>query len=149
MEDTQFQVRATDELKAQELLEILKERVKVFVVEQNCAYQEVDDKDGDAVHVVLKNSAGAILAYARIVSSDEPGYISFGRVLVVQEYRRHHLGRQLIEKTLQECERLYPDKKIKIAAQAYLQNFYASFGFQAVSEIYDEDGLPHIDMIRG
>ncbi|CAH1851468.1 GNAT family N-acetyltransferase [Convivina intestini] len=146
MDNIQIIVKKTDELSPKELLNIFEERVRVFVVEQNCAYQEVDIKDYSATHVILK-SDGKLVAYARIVSSDNAQYVSFGRVLVPKKYRNLHLGRKLIETTLAAIKRLYPDKGVKIAGQEYLKDFYSSFGFKPVSEVYLEDGLPHIDMI--
>lgn len=144
--ETTVTVTKTDDLTPATLLEILAARTKVFVVEQNCPYQEVDAKDFHAWHVQLRQ-AGALVAYARIISHDDGHSISFGRVLVVKAHRHEQLGRMLVTETLKAVRRLYPDQQIKIQAQNYLRHFYASFGFQAVSDVYLEDGIPHVDMV--
>lgn len=126
-----------------ELFHIYQVRVAVFVVEQACAYPEVDEKDLIAWHLFYQEN-GKILAYARIIPSESA--VHFGRVLVVETDRHLGLGRQLIEKVLTEIQRQWADKPIHIQAQTYLRDFYASFGFQAISEAYLEDGIPHIDM---
>ncbi|WP_225047789.1 GNAT family N-acetyltransferase [Lacticaseibacillus kribbianus] len=140
-------IKETAALTPEELLTILAARTKVFVVEQNCAYQEVDDRDRQAVHVVLAD-AGALVAYARIVPWPAGGAISFGRVLVVAKRRHEGLARRLVEATLAEIARRYPDQPVRIQAQAYLQDFYAGFGFAPTSAVYLEDGIPHLDMLR-
>lgn len=91
------------------------ERVKVFVVEQHCPYQEVDSKDFNARHVMLKKNE-KIIAYTRIISHDEPEYMSFGRVLVVKEYRGQHFAQKVVQATIDEIRRVYGDRSIKIAA---------------------------------
>lgn len=138
-------IKASNQLSAQELINLLKVRTKVFVVEQNCPYQEVDDKDNDAVHVFFKKG-NQILAYARIVPFDQT-YMSVGRVLVVKEFRQHKLGRQIFATAINELTQRFPNKDIKIQAQSYLKNFYGSFGFKAVSDLYLEDGISHVDMV--
>ncbi|MFC6253232.1 GNAT family N-acetyltransferase [Secundilactobacillus hailunensis] len=137
-------VKKTAELSVPELLEIMKARVKVFVVEQECPYQEIDDQDDDALHMILRVD-GRLAAYTRIVKSSEPGYMSFGRVLVVKDFRKQHLGREIVSATIEEIEQDFPGNNIKIAGQSYLQKFYESFGFKPVSDVYLEDGIPHID----
>lgn len=139
-------IKGTNELSPQELLNIMQERVRVFVVEQNCPYQEIDEADKQAFHVVLKK-AGKIVAYTRIVPHEDQVHISFGRVLVVKEYRKQNLGKKIIKATLEEIQKQFPDKGIKIQAQSYLKKFYSSFGFKAISDIYLEDNIPHLDMI--
>ncbi|HLQ39452.1 MAG TPA: GNAT family N-acetyltransferase [Tetragenococcus sp.] len=146
MENLTIVIKKTEELSPQELISIMQERVKVFVVEQNCPYQEIDQKDENAIHICLKKN-GALLAYSRIIPHDDQCHISLGRVLVVKKYRRHALGRKLLTTSLQEIKKRYPDQAIKIQAQSYLEKFYASFGFEAVSAVYLEDNIPHIDML--
>ncbi|WP_262316815.1 GNAT family N-acetyltransferase [Lacticaseibacillus parakribbianus] len=143
----EFLIKETAALTPGELLTILAARTKVFVVEQNCAYQEVDARDFQAVHVLLKDH-GELVAYARIVPWPAGGAISFGRVLVVAEQRHRHLGRRLVAATLAEIARRDPGQPVRIQAQAYLQEFYAGFGFTATSAVYLEDGIPHLDMVR-
>jgi len=139
-------VKKTDDLTVQELLMIMAERIKVFVVEQECPYQEVDEKDKDATHVFFQQD-NQLLAYTRIVPHDDGMSISFGRVLVVEEYRHEHLGQEIVQETIDIIKNNHPDTTIKIQAQAYLQQFYESFSFVKESDIYLEDGIPHMDMI--
>lgn len=145
-DDLTLSIKSTAEMTSTELWEVFQERVKVFVVEQNCPYQEVDEKDQNARHVMIKRN-GRLVAYARIVPHDDPNYISFGRVLVVKEFRGQHLAQRLVQVTLDEIKRVAGIRQVKIAAQSYLQNFYAQFGFKPVSDVYLEDNIPHLDMV--
>ncbi|EOH97588.1 GNAT family N-acetyltransferase [Enterococcus pallens] len=138
-----IQVKTISELTAEELLTIFIERVAVFVVEQNCPYQEADEEDKTALHLCFTEGPN-LQAYSRII--DKGDYVTFGRVLVVQHARKQHLGRQLVQRTIEEIQQRFPGKTITISGQAYLQKFYESFGFRTVSEEYLEDGIPHIDM---
>lgn len=137
-------VKQTNELTSQELVQVLKERVAVFVVEQNCPYQEVDANDFDDLHVQLTDDAGQLQAYTRIM--DRGDSVTFGRVLVVKAYRCTGLGQQIVQATLDAIAKRFPGKPIQIQAQAYLQKFYAGFGFKPVSAVYLEDDIPHLDM---
>lgn len=134
----------TNELTSKELIDILKERVKVFVVEQNCPYQEVDDDDYDNLHVCLVEN-NQLKAYTRII--DKGNHITFGRVLVVKEFRKNGLGEKIVQATIDKIKKEFPKKPIQIQAQAYLQKFYEQFGFKAISEVYLEDNIPHLDML--
>lgn len=137
-------VKQTAALTSLELLAILKERVKVFVVEQQCPYQEVDDDDDQAYHVMLMENQ-QIVGYSRIMVS--PDGVRFGRVLVPKAQRHRKLGRQLVATTLAEIKQRFPGQPVKIGAQNYLRTFYESFGFKATSAVYLEDDIPHIDML--
>lgn len=137
-------VKHTNELTPQQLITILKARVAVFVVEQNCPYQEVDDDDFDDLHVALFNDTGDLQAYTRVM--DRNTEVNFGRVLVAEQFRKAGLGRKIVQTTLDVIAERYPNKPIKIQAQAYLQQFYEDFGFQAQSDVYLEDDIPHLDM---
>ncbi|RIP35848.1 GNAT family N-acetyltransferase [Staphylococcus gallinarum] len=137
----EYIVAKSEQLTVNELINIMRERVKVFVVEQNCPYQEVDNEDNNALHVMLKDDK-AIVAYTRIIKRDD--HISFGRVLVAEKYRNQQFGRQIVSKTIDEIKKRYKDNIIQISGQAHLQKFYESFGFQCVSECYLEDGIPHV-----
>ena len=128
------------ELSVSQLYALLQLRCAVFVVEQNCPYQDIDGDD-------LKNDE--LVAYARILKSDddlEP--VVIGRVIVSEALRGEKVGQQLMSKTLETCTRHWPDKPVYLGAQAHLQNFYQSFGFIPVTEVYEEDGIPHIGMAR-
>ncbi|MFD0898117.1 GNAT family N-acetyltransferase [Loigolactobacillus binensis] len=146
MDDSKLIIKKTSELTNFELLDILKARTAVFVVEQNCPYQEVDDQDYTALHVMLKVQ-DQLAAYARIIPHQDNVHISFGRVLVVKAFRGQQLGRQLVTATIAATKRYFPDQAIKIAGQSYLKAFYMSFGFKPVSAVYLEDNIPHIDFV--
>lgn len=139
-------VKKTSELSVPEFLEIMKARIKVFVVEQECPYQEIDDQDDNAIHMILRVD-GQLAAYTRIIKDSSQGDIRFGRVLVLKAFRHQHLGREIVSATIEEIKEDFPGNNIKIAGQSYLQKFYESFGFKPVSEVYSEDGIPHIDMV--
>lgn len=138
-----------DGLTTRELYAILAARVAVFVVEQDCPYQEADGLDPVCVHLWAANAVGEIAAYARLTPPAsrfaEP---SIGRVLTALPYRRTGLGRDLMRRTLQLAERQFPKRPLRISAQQYLQRFYAAFGFEFVRGPYPEDGIPHIEMLR-
>ncbi len=123
------------------------ERVNVFVVEQTCPYPEIDQRDQEALHLMAKED-GTIVAYCRIFQS---GIIyeeaSIGRVLVTQAGRKKGYGKMLLSKALEKLSEL-GETSVKIQAQAYLKSFYESFGFKAVSDCYEEDGIPHLDMVK-
>jgi ElaA protein len=137
-----------EELTSKELYEILELRVEVFVVEQNCLYNECDRKDLKCDHLWCEMD-GKIIAYCRIVppgvSYDEP---SIGRVVSHPQYRDLKLGYELMRHSLQIIENHFESKSVRISAQSYLKSFYQKFGFQQVSEEYLEDDLPHIQMLK-
>ncbi|AMM97774.1 GNAT family N-acetyltransferase [Bacillus pumilus] len=136
-----------EELTKEDLYLILMERVNVFVVEQTCPYPEIDQRDQEALHLMAKED-GTIVAYCRIFQS---GIIyeeaSIGRVLVTQAGRKKGYGKMLLSKALEKLSEL-GETSVKIQAQAYLKSFYESFGFKAVSDCYEEDGIPHLDMVK-
>lgn len=125
----------------------MRARNEVFVVEQDCVYQDCDGKDIEAYHLFLMEKE-RIVAYLRIlpkkVSYDE---ISIGRVLVLKEYRNKGLARKILLEGINFIENELFSKDIRISAQAYLEKFYISLGFSKCSEIYLEDNIPHIEMI--
>ena len=140
-------IKEFKELTAEELYEILKLRINIFIVEQNCPYEECDDKDKNSYHLYLKED-DKILAYLRVVkkgiSYDE---ISIGRVVVNSKYRGQNLGRELMIKAINFITEKLKEKDIRISAQLYLEEFYKSFGFKSVTEQYLEDNIPHIEML--
>ena len=142
-------VKAFNDLSAGELYTILKLRNEVFIVEQNCVYLDTDNKDLKCYHLMLLNNDNELIAYARLVppglSFDE---MSIGRVVTSPKARGKGAGRQLMNIAIENCTDIFGEGSIKIGAQAYLSKFYTSLGFNEVGEIYDEDGIPHIDMIR-
>ncbi|MDI4633968.1 GNAT family N-acetyltransferase [Pelomonas sp. V22] len=130
-------------LDARSLYAVLKLRSEVFVVEQQCVYLDPDGADLEAWHLLGRDEAGSLQAYARLLEGPR-----IGRVVTAPGARGAGQGRALMQQAIAECERLWPGQAIELAAQAYLQRFYASFGFEPVSALYEEDGIPHIDMKR-
>lgn len=138
------------ELTVPALYALLKLRSEVFVVEQACIYLDIDGDDliGENRHL-LGWKGDELVAYARILVSEasfEP--VTIGRVIVSPAVRGERLGYQLMERALDSCQQRWPDRAIYLGAQAHLRDFYAHFGFITVTDIYDEDGIPHIGMAR-
>ena len=140
--------KAFKDLTVDELYAILRLRSEVFVVEQNCVYLDADGKDYSCHH--LLGFEGDFLAvYARIVPANVSyEEVSIGRVISSLNYRRSGYGKLLMQKAIEETERLYGKVPIRIGAQAYLKKFYESFGFVDMNEPYMEDGIPHLIMLR-
>ncbi|UII81608.1 GNAT family N-acetyltransferase [Flagellimonas sp. CMM7] len=137
-----------EELSTKELYQILQLRSEVFVVEQDCVYQDVDGKDEKALHVLgIKNKK--IVAYTRIF---KPGdYFknpSIGRVVVSKEERKYGYGKVIMEASVNQMNKRFPNNSIELSAQTYLIKFYTDLGFKTLGEEYLEDGIPHIRMIR-
>ncbi len=136
-----------DRLALAELYALLNLRERVFVVEQKCAYLDADGLDPKCMHA-LGRSDGKLVATARIVPPgekfEEP---SIGRVVTAPDVRRQGAGRLLMQSAISQTLALYPGRSICLAAQRYLEYFYKSFGFEPFGAPYDEDGIPHIDMI--
>ncbi len=138
-----------NELTLDELHDILKLRIDIFVVEQNCPYSEVDGKDKNAFHLLGSDSTNKIIAYTRIFKpGDYYNYAAIGRVVVHQDHRNRKLGHTLIEQSIIKIHELFGDVPIKIGAQTYLKKFYEHHGFKQIGEGYIEDGIPHIYMIK-
>ncbi|MBZ4190516.1 GNAT family N-acetyltransferase [Niabella beijingensis] len=139
--------RSFDQLTLTELYAILQLRAAVFVVEQTSIYQDVDGKDVNALHVTGMDK-DQVAAYTRLlppgVSYKEP---SIGRVVVASSHRAYGLGRELMKRSIEASYRQFGKNSIRISAQLYLQKFYESLGFGTVSDVYDEDGIPHIEML--
>ena len=137
-----------NDLITKELYQILQLRNEVFIVEQNCPFQDLDDKDFKSFHLMgFDTDSQKIMAYARIV----PAGISYteasiGRVVTSPQARGEGIGKVLMEKSIKILEELYGGVSIRIGAQFYLKKFYESLDFQQVSEIYLEDGIEHILM---
>ena len=138
------------DLSVSQLYALLQLRCAVFVVEQNCPYQDIDgdDLEGENRHILGWHN-GTLVAYAGILKSDdELQPVVIGRVIVSEALRGEKIGQQLMSKALESCTRRWPEKPIYLGAQAHLQNFYGQFGFIPVTDIYEEDGIPHIGMAR-
>ncbi len=141
-------IKKFDELTLNELYDIMKLRVDIFVVEQNCPYGELDNKDMESIHIFYKED-GEIAAYLRII----PKFLSYdsvsmGRICVKQELRSRKLGREIVKDAINYIEKDMKEYIITIGAQEYLKDFYASFDFKPISDVYDEDGIKHLDMQR-
>ncbi|SDG94720.1 GNAT family N-acetyltransferase [Psychroflexus sediminis] len=134
------------ELSTQQMYDILQLRSEVFVVEQDCVYQDIDGYDDKAYHVLFYDHA-SLVAYSRILP---PGTyfkeLSIGRVIVKETHRSQKLGHELMKASIAFALKTYPKSIIKISAQQYLINFYKSHGFVISGEGYLEDGIPHIGM---
>jgi ElaA protein len=141
-----FVVKKFEELSARELFEIYRLRSKVFVLEQNCAYQDVDEKDLSAVHIMVVENE-RLEGYSRVLppgsSYNEP---SIGRVAVDRNFRGNGTGRLLMEFSISKCRELFNRNEIVISAQQYLVRFYEQLGFSLEGETYWEDDIPHVKM---
>jgi len=136
------------ELTLDELYTILQLRSAVFVVEQNCVYQDIDDKDQNALHI-MGYKQDKLVAYTRVFKPEDYfEYASIGRVLVKAGERHLKYGVAIMEASVNAIEKRYNETKIKISAQTYLKRFYNNLGFFEVGEGYLEDGIPHIEMIK-
>lgn len=141
-----------DELTVAELYAILKLRQLVFIVEQRCLYQDCDDRDRAALHLTAWLDQGGkrkLAGYLRILPAGvDESHPALGRVVTHPDYRGEGLGKELVTRCLMVVSELFPDTAVSISAQQYLIGFYESFGFRVCSEGYEEDGIPHIRMIR-
>ena len=148
MSDIQWKCTAFDELSTHELYAILQLRTEVFVMEQDCAYQDLDGCDQVALHVTGVQDTG-LLCYARLLP---PGLNyqtpSIGRVIIAKRVRSNGYGKLLMKQALANCRRQWPDQAVTISAQQHLESFYLDLGFITESESYLEDGIPHIQMSR-
>jgi ElaA protein len=145
--DVEFQWCRLGELSAEQLYAVLAARVQVFVVEQNCAYQDLDGLDADAEHLIAwsgKEVAGYLRVLAPGTRFDDP---SIGRIITAKRFRSSGLGRVLVAQGIERTRLRYPGRAVRISAQVYLQKFYGEFGFVNASEPYLEDNIPHVEMV--
>jgi len=142
-----WEIKTFNALSLMELHDLLRIRLDIFVVEQNCPYSEIDGMDPQCIHVLGMNTNGEIIATARIAPAGTiyPEW-SIGRVVVKKEYRKFKFGKELMDVSIGYCKKEASAKTIKIAAQLYLKKFYSEFGFEQISEVYPWDGIDHIDM---
>jgi ElaA protein len=138
--------KAFNDLLPHELYKILQLRNEVFVVEQNCVFQDADNKDEGCLHF-MGFADNALVAYTRLAP---PKYIyeemSIGRVVTSPKYRSKGLGKELMHRSIEACKKHFGEGDIKICAQCYLLKFYESLGFKIIGERYDEDGIEHVHM---
>ncbi|EDM45318.1 GCN5-related N-acetyltransferase [unidentified eubacterium SCB49] len=131
-----------------ELYDVLQLRSEVFVVEQDCVYQDIDSKDQNALHIIGKKE-GKVVAYTRCF---KPGYYfeeaAIGRVVVTMDQRKYGYGHDIMKASINAIKKEFETEKIKLSAQTYLIKFYESHGFKTIGEGYLEDGIPHIAMVK-
>lgn len=149
MQGVFWKCKPFDVLTPHELYAIIRLRNEVFVVEQNCVFQDADNKDQKCFHLVgyIDNQ---LVAYGRMVPAgiSYTGYISIGRVITAPSHRKAGVGKALMQQAIQYCYQLFNKQPIKIGAQYHLKHFYEDFGFVQSSEVYDEDGIPHVEMVK-
>jgi len=141
-------VKSFEELSKLELYKILRLRAEVFIVEQDCVYQDVDDKDQKALHVILKKSE-EIIGYTRLFwPGDYFKEASIGRVVISKKERDNNYGSELMKASILAISEKMKEKKIKISAQTHLKIFYNNLGFLESGKEYLEDGIPHVAMFK-
>jgi ElaA protein len=150
MQSTTIVCKHFKELSTTELYNIIKLRIQVFCVEQNCPYQDADGKDFESWHLMIHDADNTLIAYSRILPKgiSYPEYVSIGRIVTAELVRMHGFGKLLMLESLKQTTTLFGNAPIKISAQAYLRKFYTSFGFVATGEEYIEDHIPHIGMVK-
>ncbi len=143
-----IQIKDFNQLTKEELYRILQLRAIVFIQEQQAPYLDPDNKDLSAAHLLIKNSKGKIIGYARLCppGSYFKGSSCIGRVVTDPEYRGQGLGYVIMENAVHYMKKNFPEYPVQISAQTYLIKFYQSFGFMQISNQYLEDGLPHVGM---
>lgn len=143
----QWKIKEFDQLSLQELYSLLTLRTDVFVVEQACPYPELDGKDPTCLHLIGMDG-DELVGYLRLLPAGQSyEEASIGRVVIRSSHRGRGLGRLMMECAIQYITEEWKEEKITIGAQAYLEKFYQSLGFKPVSEVYLEDGIPHLDML--
>lgn len=143
-----YTIKTFEELTKQELYDLLQLRSEVFVVEQDCVYQDIDGKDQKALHVLGYNE-NTLIAYTRIFKpGDYFKEASIGRVVVKQSERHHKYGHEVMQVSIEAVKTHFKESTIKISAQCYLKNFYNNLGFNEIGKEYLEDDIPHIAMVR-
>lgn len=141
-------IKTFNELTIDELHDLLQLRSEVFVVEQDCVYQDIDGKDRKALHIIGVKD-GMVVAYTRCFKpGDYFKHASIGRVVVAQEERKHKYGHDIMRASIAAIEKEYQTNTIKLSAQTYLTKFYNAHGFEIVGEGYLEDGIPHVGMVK-
>lgn len=140
-------IKTFNELSTADIYSMLQLRSEIFVVEQNCVYQDIDDKDQNALHLLLKKN-NYLIGYSRMFKpGDYFKQASIGRVLVKKNERKNKYGSLLMQLSVKAIKDTFNEKKIKISAQIYLIGFYKKLGFLPEGEEYLEDGIPHVAML--
>ncbi|MBA3646631.1 MAG: GNAT family N-acetyltransferase [Gemmatimonadaceae bacterium] len=148
----EWQWAAFSELAPIELYEAMALRQRVFVVEQDCVYQDADGRDSAAWHLLgwaTGSGKTTLFGYARVFEAGARyAEMSIGRIVSAPEVRGSGVGRAIVREAMRKCTELWPKQPIRIAAQRRLEQFYEAFGFAAAGDPYDEDGIDHIDMVK-
>lgn len=148
MSNISWKIKSFEEITTSELYEIIRARVDVFVVEQNCPYPDLDGYDQKAIHLWGEQDH-TVLAYCRIFDRGiKYNETSIGRVLTSEKGRGKNLGKQLIKYAVETIENRFKTSEVRISAQDYLLKFYSDFGFQDTGKKYLEDNIPHTEMLR-
>ncbi|KZL14664.1 GNAT family N-acetyltransferase [Pseudovibrio sp. Ad37] len=142
-----LELKDFNEFSVEQLYALLKLRCDVFIVEQQCAYPDIDGLDPVSKHILVMNDAGHILGALRILLKHEDGDVfKISRVLVSKDARGQGIAGKLMNAALSYCAATNDDARVELQAQDYLKDFYGGLGFYATSETYLDDGIPHIDM---
>lgn len=147
MEYLQITITSFQQLTLHKLYDILQLRSEIFVVEQNCVYNDLDGYDQKAYHLIMELDKRTIGTARILPGGSRFAQVSIGRVVVHKEFRSRNYGKLLMKQAIEYAREKWNDPEIKISAQLYLKKFYEDLGFKTVSEVYDEDGIPHIGMI--
>lgn len=140
-------IKSFTQLSPEELYQIMKLRIEVFIIEQECFYQDADDKDQHCHHLMLWNGEN-LVAYARLVPAGLSfTEVSIGRVITTAEVRGTGTGKILMKSAIAECKTLFGDVPIRIGAQTYAKAFYSGLGFEDTKIEFMEDGIPHLEML--
>nr|WP_067058451.1 GNAT family N-acetyltransferase [Mucilaginibacter sp. L294] len=146
--NTTHLVKPFQQLNVNELYDLLRLRSEVFVLEQNCVFLDQDNKDQQCYHLLVFAN-GELAGYSRLVPAGlSYPEVSIGRVITAPAFRGKGFGRKVMELAIQNCRELFGPVDIRIGAQTYAQQFYASLGFVPEGDVYDEDGIDHIEMVR-
>ena len=141
----QSTIKPYNELSKDQFFDILKLRIEIFVVEQSCYYQELDDEDKEAFHVSIYNN-GIIVAVGRIIPNLKNREVKIGRIAVKMNQRKKGLASSMMKDILNFISKKYGDFSVLLSAQTYLIKFYQSYGFNEIGDTYLEDGIEHINM---
>jgi ElaA protein len=141
----QSTIKPYNELSKDQFFDILKLRIEIFVVEQSCYYQELDDEDKEAFHVSIYNN-GIIVAVGRIIPNLNNREVKIGRIAVKMNQRKKGLASSMMKDILNFISKKYGDFSVLLSAQTYLIKFYQSYGFNEIGDTYLEDGIEHINM---
>ena len=144
----EHQVKSFQELSLEEFHDIIALRIQIFIIEQNCPYQEVDGKDKLAHHLFFKNEMDEIIAITRILPQGiSYAEVAIGRVVVHEDYRGTGLGNQLMADSMNFVRDKYGEVPVRLSAQKHLENYYGNHGFKSTGKEYLEDGIPHVEML--